>query len=581
MRRVIGRIGYATRKVYQLTGEHDRERNVPCSNATESRYGLFGTDLGSSFEHDGRLWFLFGDTIAQFQAYNDWRPDSADSISYTTDIDPERGVSLTFITAPDGKYLSPRITPDVPRGPFNVPLEGFSANGNMYVFFSTDSDVNAPGGVRMGRSILTRATDPEQAQFSMLYTLSDFREGGKFVNVSVSIVDNALFPGLPQEAGQGLVMFGSGAYRASNPYLAWLPLDAVEHRARVLYFSGDATHPAWSPHERDAMKLVEHPQIGELCVRHLPEIEGWLMLYNAGSPRGINIRTAPTPWGPWSEPGVLFDPGCDGGYGHFIHASWRENGHADAVHDPDRENEWGGEYGPYLISRFTRRERDEVIIYFVMSTWNPYNTVLMRARLRLDPWRGWYTLGGATFPAGAGVASASRGPEQLEVWAIDNTGTVRGNWFDQTWRGWYTLAGATFSPGAAITAVSRGPNQLEVWAIDNTGTVRGNWFDQTWRGWYSLVDNRRAEEGQTSLSAGAALTSVTRTPQTMSLVTVANNGVAEVESFVGGWAKWAELGGASFPAACPLSSVSRHDGRMEVWAVDVTGTLRGNWFDIS
>jgi hypothetical protein len=55
----------------------------------------------------------------------------------------------------------------------------------------------------------------------------------------------------------------------------------------------------------------------------------------------------------------------------------------DGLSDPGRDDEWGGEYGPYVIDRFTvglagRRSR----IYFVMSTWNPYNTVEMTVTLQ-------------------------------------------------------------------------------------------------------------------------------------------------------------------------------------------------------
>jgi hypothetical protein len=50
------------RKVCQLTGEWDRELGRPAFNTTLSRFGLNGTDLGYSFEHNGRLCFLFGDT---------------------------------------------------------------------------------------------------------------------------------------------------------------------------------------------------------------------------------------------------------------------------------------------------------------------------------------------------------------------------------------------------------------------------------------------------------------------------------------------------------------------------------------
>jgi len=52
----------SVRKICQLTGERDRQRNADTLNRTETRFGLIGTDLGASFEHDGRLWFLFGDT---------------------------------------------------------------------------------------------------------------------------------------------------------------------------------------------------------------------------------------------------------------------------------------------------------------------------------------------------------------------------------------------------------------------------------------------------------------------------------------------------------------------------------------
>ena len=121
---MIGPIPGATRKVSQLTGQQDRERGVPCVSLTESRFGIFGTDLGSSFEHGGRLWFLFGDTVSSV-GYNDLRSEAGDSIAFTTDTAPEDGLNLTFLTAPCGHYLSSAIL----RGPFNVPLDGFSAGG--------------------------------------------------------------------------------------------------------------------------------------------------------------------------------------------------------------------------------------------------------------------------------------------------------------------------------------------------------------------------------------------------------------------------------------------------------------------
>ncbi len=63
MPRDVAYVAHSTRKICQLTGECDRERSRFTINRTESRFGLIGTDLGSSFQQDGRIDFLFGDTL--------------------------------------------------------------------------------------------------------------------------------------------------------------------------------------------------------------------------------------------------------------------------------------------------------------------------------------------------------------------------------------------------------------------------------------------------------------------------------------------------------------------------------------
>src|SRR5271166_395831 len=53
----------SSQKVCQLVGELDHETGQPTASRTQTNYGLYGTDLGSSFEHNGKLWFLFGDSV--------------------------------------------------------------------------------------------------------------------------------------------------------------------------------------------------------------------------------------------------------------------------------------------------------------------------------------------------------------------------------------------------------------------------------------------------------------------------------------------------------------------------------------
>jgi hypothetical protein len=84
-----------------------------------------------------------------------------------------------------------------------------------------------------------------------------------------------------------------------------------------------------------------------------------------------------------ARPGA--DP-CDGaGYGKFMHVSYA-TGHCDHVQDDMfspgafRDNDWGGEYGPYQIGRYSRQTgHGTVEMWFTMSTWNPYQSMLMKA----------------------------------------------------------------------------------------------------------------------------------------------------------------------------------------------------------
>ena len=56
-------IPLSTEKVEQIIGDMDKQHSIPTRNKTVSRYRLIGTDLGMSFEHKGKCWFLFGDCM--------------------------------------------------------------------------------------------------------------------------------------------------------------------------------------------------------------------------------------------------------------------------------------------------------------------------------------------------------------------------------------------------------------------------------------------------------------------------------------------------------------------------------------
>jgi hypothetical protein len=249
-------------------------------------------------------------------------------------------------------------------------------HGSMYVFFTTDHVEDPHVYDSMGRSVLARSEDDGLYFGSPLYDLSR----DKFINVSIQLVTNSDFPGLPDREGQGVLLFGSGGYRRSNVYLAYIPLDRLEDRSALLYFAGldREQRPRWAREEALAQPLFLSGSVGELCVRWNPFLRRFILLYNGDNPPFILEHQSGLPWGPWTGHQNIFDP--DAAYGHYIHRA----GSDDGLSDPGREDEGGGVYGPYLINRYTRPNQDgSTTMFFVLSVWNPYNTMLMSAIVRI------------------------------------------------------------------------------------------------------------------------------------------------------------------------------------------------------
>ncbi len=354
-------------KIAQIVGDYDRERQKPTANRTETRYKLHSTDLGVPFHHKGRTYLLFGDTFG---------PPRGDAIAYTTSLTPEEGIDLTFLHNETGTYRPVQI-PGISQGDFEVPMAGTSVGARMYVYHTTDHSET----VAMGRSVVAVSED-DGSTFRYLYDLSTHH----FINVSVVQVKDGAWKGLPCAKGTGLLFFGSGKYRQSSIRLAFQPAEQIGSRESIRYFAGlDATGgPTWSMQESDAQPFFDSQCVGELSVTYNRFLRKWILLYNSHvGQRGILLRTADKPWGPWSEPQILFDPAADKGFGHFMHASWKVE-KRDSVHDPGQENLWGDAYGPYQFPDFAKGSASAATIYFTMSTWNPYTVVLMKATLKRE-----------------------------------------------------------------------------------------------------------------------------------------------------------------------------------------------------
>ena len=363
-------------KIEQLIGDEDKELHQPTRSRTVTRYQLQGTDLGYSFEHNGRAYFLFGDTVGRLDR-------ALDTIATTEAFDPEHGVRLDFLTVGD-EYLTVQ-PPGISMGAFEVPVSGISLGGQMYVVVSTNHSLNRTAD----RSVLTKFIPP--ATFMPLRTISQLPLG-RFIKMSMHAEpEPGLMAGLPP-GGPFVVVWGTGVYRKSDAYLSIVPAENFETGKGTRYFAGlDAARvPTWSDNESDAKPIVRNGTLGDLSVTWCKDLGVWLMTYDRREPtRGIAFSYSRMPWGPWSEPQILFDIVRDGALGKFIHnpRAHPDDGLAGPVIGKGQANPGavrGGAYAPYVVERFTKLKGSELSLYYVLSTWNPYVVVLMKSRLQVE-----------------------------------------------------------------------------------------------------------------------------------------------------------------------------------------------------
>lgn len=218
-------------------------------------------------------------------------------------------------------------------------------------------------------------------------------------------------------------------------YLLWAPMpvpDAEQHFAwKPLYFTGlDAEQrPQFSERELDARALDldaeapgEQPQeihdlTGQMSISWLPRLQRFVMFYGGDAPSSQEeaialgdsgkaerdplgrmwLRFAKHPWGPWTAPRPLMAAGdreldaapveqyAPGGI--LAHNNCNQ---ADcALYNPIYYLDVGGNnngvlYGPSIVDAWTTEQQSSSTVYWLVSTWNPYQVVLMKTTMRFD-----------------------------------------------------------------------------------------------------------------------------------------------------------------------------------------------------
>jgi hypothetical protein len=318
----------------------------------------------------------------------------------------------------------------VKQGFFNVPSGGVTAAGHLFAFFWTDhcseptslrplpgNPLARPPAVHghdcpetdarnsIGRGVLARSDDDGNTFSHVVPMPTGF--------VYSTAINTNLQTDLPPDQKLGVFIFSTPRYRVSVPYLAYAPVESLENPATWRFFTGRTaegkpiwvTHDEWqrSPAGRGSQpggwrppegaelytpRLDAERCVGEVSVTWNVPLHKWLMLYNCDF-GGIKSRIAPAPWGPWSAPTQMFSPedklGC--------HLVMREDGCGNRRNywpkHKDGKFEGGGLYAPFVLNRYTTPAGGDgpgrrATIYWVVSSWNPYEVSVIRTTLQSD-----------------------------------------------------------------------------------------------------------------------------------------------------------------------------------------------------
>jgi hypothetical protein len=344
--------------------------------------GIGGTDLGHMVNHNGKIYYLFGDTFASESSGGSGGPDWRQNVmAYSTDFNPADGITfdgwITRINGTARQVIYPGAEQGVPGfDPVTyIPTGAISANNKIYAWSmridwdgfpepsgqpDTDGWMLSHAGLASwseGDSLFTNVPGFRfEAPNGGAYSWAGGAEGpGNFGMVAASYrspLENASDP--------NIYIWGTPGGREGGVKLARVMPANIENLSAYQFFDGEVNGvPQWVDNEFDAQRIIpSRPQggsgVGEMSVMYNAELREWtLMSISGGAAPDFEIRHAPNPWGPWSNPVTVTD---------FAQAP--------------------GLYSPYMNPLLV--EDNGKTLYFTMSLWNPYDVYLAKVSLDID-----------------------------------------------------------------------------------------------------------------------------------------------------------------------------------------------------
>ncbi len=319
----------------QLTGED--------AVSDTTAFEVHGTDLGIITKHDGRYYYIFGDTFGAETSFgNNWR---SNTIAISDDTDPSDGITLDEWIVTPGTSCAKELISSLKQDNVEmtcIPTAAVSLGGNLYVYYMSVKHWSSTGGVWTCNNA------------SIAVSTDDGHTFTKMNNISWPGDSNFIQFGFAQEVeltSSHLYLLTTPSGRFGACYLCRVGTSEILNQSAYEYYMDSNTlgDPIWTPDHEQAVAVFPAP-VGEVSVMWNPYIQQWTAFYTDNAAFSIVIRTADDLWGPWSTPDTIVDASeYPSLYGSFVHP--------DLVEDNGR------------------------IVYFIMSVFSVYNTFVMSVDL--------------------------------------------------------------------------------------------------------------------------------------------------------------------------------------------------------
>lgn len=305
-------------------------------NQTDTRWGVYGCDLGHMFEFQDRIYMVFGDTLGAPAAdpffsvpHADWR---SNVLAWSPlPQDPSQGLKFGGMITDRPGHAKELLSSKKVNGDEQtvIPTYGLAVDDRMFLHFMSVKEWGGPGEWTLNYSGLAYSDD----------------EGQNWTKDPA-----ATWPGTSNfgqvaflEQADHVYVFGIPHGRHGGVQLARVPRRSLLDLASYRYWDGRR----WQTDIGAASTIAPGP-VGELSVRWNSHYERWVMMYLNDPAYRIELRTAPELTGPW-----------------------------DAARVVVTGQEFPQLYAPYITTRWNEGPD----IYFTMSLFGPYAVYLMRTSL--------------------------------------------------------------------------------------------------------------------------------------------------------------------------------------------------------